>query len=530
MASSIESSIRRALGAGRAQDAEFRLSVYEAAGRAVEKVLASGASPEVAERRRAELRDAIAAVEADHAGPAAGQDANAPSDPRTAGPRDSNAETSADPVSRSAPEAGPGAGVPSSPTAPRPTVSGVTRGAEGPESRPERRSGETASAAPGPASRPVPIPAPTPRVDAQEPGDGRSDAAPDLGAQSRDPKATGETILPEPVIDERARAEPRSQRQAERGEEPAPGLRSSAAGREPRAFAPPTPGAGRDDASFEESGRLDAVTPSKEPALSNDLGSSPADDRAGPSRGFDAGLIGGLTRRDSGVPADHTPPSAEDWRPGARRRPQEKRRTRRGGILLSALILFLIAFLVLAGIYLLAPFVMNAASEDAPRSAAEGEADAADAQPDRDWISVFSGRQIDRIATPNGGRVVTVDTPSGAPAVRIARPLGSQTGEIGFLVGPGVVSQLAGKEARAELVVGSPDGEERSFTVRCLFEGESRCGRQRFTVSQTSAPFVFALDMAGIGREGGEIAIDPAIGEGDDLLVYGLRLTPSGGA
>ena len=75
---------------------------------------------------------------------------------------------------------------------------------------------------------------------------------------------------------------------------------------------------------------------------------------------------------------------------------------------------------------------------------------------------------------------------------------------------------------------GAPDGKPREFTLRCLFGGETVCGRQRFTTSLPEENFLFNLEFPPEAVAGGQIAVDPSVGSvGKDLLFYGLRLRPA---
>ena len=126
------------------------------------------------------------------------------------------------------------------------------------------------------------------------------------------------------------------------------------------------------------------------------------------------------------------------------------------------------------------------------------------------WIGLFDGRQLASIATPAGGRVEAVTAAGDRPAVRIQSA--GEGAEIEVAIGAGAVGELAGKTVRVELTVGSPDGEPREFGVRCLFAGETYCGRQRFTTTQSSESFVLDMAVPAGTREAGSIAFDPGIG------------------
>ncbi|MER0237374.1 hypothetical protein [Fulvimarina sp. MAC8] len=485
MTSPIEKSIRRALEAGASDSPKFRQGVYRAAGRAIERVLATDNDEARAEAKRRELKDAVERVEAEYSDNA---DPDEPAVRETPAPPPEESLRDEPAPAPSEPEPAPEHPVEAPPVEATADID--------PAFVPQPETRKTGDIETPPIVEPE-------REPEERPDDDEASIAPEApGARDEAP------IVPPPATDEPIADSPR----AETTPEPA--------ARRPRAFAPP-PSDGRED-TFEGNLDLGGVTPTRAPAVSDSTGGS-------------AGFLGALSRREDGIAGrnreatNDRPTDFDNWRPGSKH-PRVKRRSKAGGFLVSAIIVLLFAFLIVAGAYLLAPFLMTAASNDAPRSAAEGEDMADTARDTQDWITVFSGREIGQINTPNGGRVTTEEAPDGSPTVRISGPVDEGGGEIGFVVGPGVVSQLGGSDVRAELTVGSAGGDERSFAVRCLFEGETRCGRQRFTTSLVREPFVFAVDLSGVDEDGGEIAIDPAIGGSNDLLVYELRLTANGGS
>ncbi|WP_162244658.1 hypothetical protein [Aureimonas sp. Leaf454] len=159
-----------------------------------------------------------------------------------------------------------------------------------------------------------------------------------------------------------------------------------------------------------------------------------------------------------------------------------------------------------------------------PASEATGTASSSLETPpgEDEWIALFDGTQLSSIATPTGGRVEAVTGSGDMPAVRMTSA--GEGGEIAVAVGPGVVRELAGKTVRVEVTVGSPDGSQREFGVRCPFGGETACGRQRFTTSQSSESFIFEMSVPSDTRDAGSIAFDPGFGEeAKPLDLYGVR-------
>lgn len=161
------------------------------------------------------------------------------------------------------------------------------------------------------------------------------------------------------------------------------------------------------------------------------------------------------------------------------------------------------------------------------RVRAGSSAGPADGASQQDWIEVFAGGQIDRVSAETGGRVKAIEGAGGRAAVQIEGPADTGEAEIALLIGPGIVGRLAGRTARGELTVGSPDDTPREFTIRCLFAGETACGRQRFSTTVGEETFVFDMDVPAGVDGAAQLAIGPGVGgNARDLNVYGFRLRP----
>lgn len=230
------------------------------------------------------------------------------------------------------------------------------------------------------------------------------------------------------------------------------------------------------------------------------------------------------------VSEPHRLDSAGEWSPGNRQRSASSRRSSRWLVGLVAAILVL-ALLAGAAWWFSASILQTpqaepegATVEDAIR-AASGEGGEASG----DWIGIFSGSEIANVRAVDGGRVAAEQVAGGQPAVRIEVPAVGGGTEIGLVIGPGVVRSLGGQTVRGELTVGSPDGTRREFSLRCLFAGETTCGRQRFATSIAEETFVFDMEIPAGATQEGQIAIDPGIGqETRDLMIFGLRVRPAG--
>ncbi|UIJ70857.1 hypothetical protein [Aurantimonas sp. HBX-1] len=231
----------------------------------------------------------------------------------------------------------------------------------------------------------------------------------------------------------------------------------------------------------------------------------------------------------SAVPAASTP--AGDWSPGNRKPAAASSRRAPRWLVGVVAAIAVLALLVVAAWWLYSAVMATPeveasdgmSVEEAIRSAS-GES----AESDADWISVFDGSDIEAVRATDGGRVTAETTTAGQSGVRIDVPSVGTGTEIGLVIGPGVVRSLAGQTVRGELTVGSPDGAPREFGVRCVFAGETTCGRQRFATSIAEETFIFDMEVPAGATAEGQLAIDPGVGqETRDLMVYSLRLRPA---
>ena len=215
----------------------------------------------------------------------------------------------------------------------------------------------------------------------------------------------------------------------------------------------------------------------------------------------------------------------ETWSPGGARRSAGGKSTKRSvrPFLLALVILLAVLF---AGIYFLKTTVLggaDAGTQTSDGTSGDGSVETAS------WINLFDGTQLELISTPAGGNVSAVTGSGDRPAVRLASA--SEGGEVGVVIGPGVINTIKGHKVRVEITAGSSDGANREFSVRCLFGAETACDRQRFTTLQDSQSFVFDMTVPANPSASGSIAIDPSLGATQkNLDLYGVRLRDLGKA
>lgn len=242
-----------------------------------------------------------------------------------------------------------------------------------------------------------------------------------------------------------------------------------------------------------------------------------------------------LPLREARVPDAPSEPDrlspAGDWSPGNRRTsPPPSRRASRWLVGLVAAILVL-ALLAAAAWWFSSSVLQTPQAEPEGMTVDEAirAASTEGGEPAEDWIGIFSGSEIDNVRAVDGGRVAAEQTTAGRSAVRMEVPAVGGGTEISLVIGEGVVRSLRGQTVRGELTVGSPDGAPREFSLRCLFAGETTCGRQRFATSIAEETFVFDMEIPAGGSEEGQLAIDPGIGQDSrDLMVFAFRLRPAG--
>lgn len=231
--------------------------------------------------------------------------------------------------------------------------------------------------------------------------------------------------------------------------------------------------------------------------------------------------------------ATSTRPVRDRWSPDhkpKRGRPFSEASNKLVGAVIVVLLLLLIAAAVWVVLPLFSTTPAPVASEDGPtiaetiQSAGEDPALTGGPSPDN-WIDVFAGTDLEKIAAEGGARASGVAGSGGRMAVQIAAPADGDGSEVSLVIGAGIVEQIAGSRARGELAVGSPDDQGREFSVSCLFAGETVCGRQRFQVSAAEETFVFDMAVPEGAMGAAQLVIDPQIGTGaGDLNVYGFRV------
>lgn len=236
------------------------------------------------------------------------------------------------------------------------------------------------------------------------------------------------------------------------------------------------------------------------------------------------------------------PEPVEEWHPAQVGPVTQRARPRRGLIFVGLGAIALLLILVYLVFTIFGPTVEM--GEDMGEGMETGALDTAPADPaalappsTANWITVFTGTELESLTAPPGGRVelvardgaglVRISGEGGAPAQppEGADAVATQAPEVLLALGPGLVGQIAGTSVRVEIRAGSPDGAVREFAVRCQFAAESVCDRQRFATAMAEEAFVFDMTVpAGVGTPA-SLAIAPSIGTGGtDLDLFAVRM------
>lgn len=149
-----------------------------------------------------------------------------------------------------------------------------------------------------------------------------------------------------------------------------------------------------------------------------------------------------------------------------------------------------------------------------------------EADPNRDWIRVFSPSDASAVTAPTGTTAEVMEDASGS-FLRIRS--GESGSAILFDVGQGVLEQVAGKSATFDIVARAEEGKETEMSVDCNFGELGDCGRKRYAVGYEQGDYLFEVDFT--DRQaggGGTIAINSDFAnEGNAVDIYEIRVSVS---
>jgi hypothetical protein len=149
-----------------------------------------------------------------------------------------------------------------------------------------------------------------------------------------------------------------------------------------------------------------------------------------------------------------------------------------------------------------------------------------EADPTRDWITVFSPSDASMVSAPAGTSAEVMDDASGN-FLRIRS--GESGSAILFDIGQGVLEEVAGKSATFDIVARAEEGKETEMSVDCNFGELGDCGRKRYAVGYERGDYLFEVDFT--AKEpggGGTIAINSDFANaGKAVDIYEIRVSIS---
>lgn len=149
---------------------------------------------------------------------------------------------------------------------------------------------------------------------------------------------------------------------------------------------------------------------------------------------------------------------------------------------------------------------------------------AAQATPEREWVTVFSPTDTDALSAPSDASAEIMKGETGS-FVRIKS--GASGSAIVFDIGQGVLEKIAGKKATFDIVARAEDGKQTQMSVICNFGELGDCGRKRYAVGNARGDYLFELDVADKRPgAGGTIAINSDFDNaGKSVDIYEIKVS-----
>lgn len=148
------------------------------------------------------------------------------------------------------------------------------------------------------------------------------------------------------------------------------------------------------------------------------------------------------------------------------------------------------------------------------------------ADPERNWVTVFDPANADAVTAPADARAEVMQDDTGQ-FLRVRS--GASGSAVIFDVGQGVLENIAGRKATFDIVARAEEGKETEMMVDCNFGELGDCGRKRYSVTYEQADFLFELDLPRASPgSGGTIAINSDFGNGGKAVdIYMIRVSTS---
>ncbi len=159
-----------------------------------------------------------------------------------------------------------------------------------------------------------------------------------------------------------------------------------------------------------------------------------------------------------------------------------------------------------------------------PRNASLGPVREGNEADRKDWLTLFTAAQPDRISV-QGRATVEIGGSGNARYARIKSPGATDT--ISFDVGQGVLDQLEGRQSTFEVIVRSDDGGTVQMSVSCDFGALGDCGRKRYDVTDQQSSLLFDLNTPEVkpaNSTGRIIFTSDMSGSGKSIDIYAIRV------
>lgn len=147
-----------------------------------------------------------------------------------------------------------------------------------------------------------------------------------------------------------------------------------------------------------------------------------------------------------------------------------------------------------------------------------------EADPQRNWISVFTPADTSQLSAPADATAEAMQDESGS-FLRLRS--GKDGSAIVFDIGQGVLEQIAGKVATFDIVARAEEGKETQMAVACNFGELGDCGRKRYAVGYERGDYLFEVTFpAKDPGAGGTIAINSDFAnEGKAVDIFEIKVS-----
>jgi hypothetical protein len=146
------------------------------------------------------------------------------------------------------------------------------------------------------------------------------------------------------------------------------------------------------------------------------------------------------------------------------------------------------------------------------------------ADPQRDWVNVFTASDPSTVSAPGDAKASAMRDSAG-DFIRLTS--GQSGSAILFDVREGVLARIAGKRATFNIVARAMEGQDTEISVACNFGELGDCGRKRYAVGNTRSDYLFEIDVPSADPgAGGTIAINSDFANtGKSVDIFEIRVS-----